>query len=167
MHQLDNKVFDITDARCNHEVHGNEIVSRQVKSACYTIKQTFGPCSRELVNILVIWHVLHPVLNLMGRNNRITHVHTRSACPNVNHTSSMFHFWWQMQMNFILEHRNNDCTFRKNLKTNYLDDKLMNKYIGWLTTALYSRINEWVLINKSVRWYKYRNIWKPMDRWVK
>ena len=21
MHQLDNKVFDITDARCNHEVH--------------------------------------------------------------------------------------------------------------------------------------------------
>ena len=43
----------------------------------------------------------------------------------------------------------------------------MNKSFQGCSKSKSSRINEWVLINKSVRWYKDRNVWKSQwtDVW--
>lgn len=126
--------------------HGNDLLSPQMSSVCCTVKPTFCLCCRSLVNILVIWHVLHLVLKLTERSNRITQVHAQLVCPNVNNYISMFHFCWHFQMSFILEHRNNDCTLRKNLKINVLEEKLMNKYIGWCNYHTLLK-NKWMDIN--------------------
>ena len=40
----------------------------------------------------------------------------------------------------------------------------LNKSFLGSSKSKSSRINEWVLINKSVRWYKYHNVWK--NQWT-
>jgi hypothetical protein len=40
----------------------------------------------------------------------------------------------------------------------------LNKFFEGSSKSKSSRINEWVLINKSVRWYKDHNVWK--NQWT-